>query len=45
MTGADHIDSHNGFLLSPNIDHLFDCRYITFSDEGAGLVAAQVNKN
>jgi len=28
------VDSHNGILLSPNADHLFDRGYISFQDDG-----------
>jgi len=31
---AEKLDGHNGLLLSPHIDHLFDRGYITFSDAG-----------
>jgi hypothetical protein len=30
----EKIDGHNGLLLSPHIDHLFDRGWITFVDEG-----------
>ena len=43
-TGTERIDGHNGFLLCPNIDHLFDRGYISFSDEGTVLVAAKVDR-
>jgi len=31
----EKIDGHNGLLLSPHVDHLFDRGWIKFSDEGA----------
>lgn len=31
---AEKTDPHNGFLLSPNADKLFDCGYISFDHEG-----------
>lgn len=33
-TDEEKIDGHNGLLLSPHIDHLFDRGWITFMDEG-----------
>jgi len=30
----EKVDGHNGLLLSPHIDHLFDRGWITFMDEG-----------
>jgi len=40
-TSQERLDGHNGFLLSPNIDHLFDRGYISFSDDGEVMVAAR----
>lgn len=39
---GEKLDGHNGLLLSPHIDHLFDRAYISFSDSGKLLVAAQL---
>lgn len=36
----EKLDVYNGFLLTPNLDTLFDAGYITFSDEG-DLVCSQ----
>jgi putative restriction endonuclease len=33
-TKRERLDGHNGLLLSPHVDHLFDKGYITFSDDG-----------
>lgn len=38
-TNFEKLDGNNGFLLSPNIDRLFDNGWITFSDEGDLLFA------
>ncbi|MFC0570341.1 HNH endonuclease [Gluconobacter japonicus] len=43
VTGNERIDGYNGFLLSPNIDHLFDRGYITFSDEGHIIAASETD--
>lgn len=39
---AEHLDSHNGLLLSPHIDKLFDWGWITFTDSG-DLMCAQLS--
>nr|WP_256353604.1 HNH endonuclease [Aeromonas sp. sif2416] len=36
---ADRLDGHNGLLLSPHIDKLFDRGWITFTDSGDLLCA------
>ena len=36
----EKLDVYNGFLLTPNLDTLFDAGYITFSDDG-DLVCSQ----
>lgn len=33
-SNAERLDSHNGLLLLPQYDHLFDRGYITFRDDG-----------
>ncbi|WP_252507239.1 HNH endonuclease signature motif containing protein [Zymomonas mobilis] len=40
----ERVDGHNGFLLSPNADHLFDKGYISFSDDGYILISSQMDK-
>ncbi|GBO81711.1 hypothetical protein AA0242T_2413 [Acetobacter aceti NRIC 0242] len=42
-TGNERLDGHNGFLLSPNIDHLFDHGYITFTNNGRVKVSPVVD--
>jgi putative restriction endonuclease len=37
----ERLDGHNGLLLSPHVDKLFDKGYISFSDRGAVLLAHQ----
>lgn len=34
-SNSERIDSHNGLLLLPHYDHLFDRGYITFDESGA----------
>ncbi|WP_270828315.1 HNH endonuclease [Aeromonas sp. Y318-1] len=36
---AERLDGHNGLLLSPHIDKLFDRGWITFTDAGDLLCA------
>lgn len=43
-SGSERLDKHNGFLLSPNIDHLFDLGYISFSDDGKILISPQSDR-
>jgi hypothetical protein len=38
-TDKEKLDGHNGFLLSPHVDKLFDKGYIAFSNSGNVLVA------
>ena len=42
---AERLDVFNGFLLSANLDALFDDFLISFTDEGALLMAAQVGSS
>ena len=42
-TDAEKLDGHNGFLLSPHVEHLFSRGYISFADDGALLVSRQLN--
>jgi len=40
---SDHrqrLDRHNGLMLAPHVDHLFDRGYISFSNDGTLLVAS-----
>lgn len=39
---TERLDGHNGILLVPHIDHLFDGGFITFTDEGALIVSSDV---
>jgi putative restriction endonuclease len=38
---AERLDGHNGFLLSPHVDKLFDKGYISFNDSGKILIASK----
>lgn len=38
-TNAERLDGHNGFLLSPHVDKLFDKGFISFNDNGKILLA------
>lgn len=42
-TDAERLDVYNGFLLSANLDALFDNFLISFTDEGVLLVAEQID--
>lgn len=39
---AEQLDGENGLLLTPNVDHLFDHGFISFSDEGDIIVSPTV---
>lgn len=41
-TDAERLDVYNGFLLSANLDALFDSFLISFSEEGTVLVSEQI---
>lgn len=43
VTNIERLEGNNGLLLSPHVDHLFDRGYLSFSDEGAALLAATLN--
>ena len=43
ITDAERLDVYNGFLLSANLDALFDCYLISFSDEGELLIAPSIS--
>lgn len=38
-TDAERLDGHNGLLLAPHVDRLFDAGRISFADDGRVLVA------
>ena len=38
-TSAERLDSNNGLLLCPNVDHLFDRGYISFANDGLVLIS------
>ncbi|MBS1603209.1 MAG: HNH endonuclease, partial [Bacteroidetes bacterium] len=40
-TNEERLDGHNGLLLSPHIDKLFDQGWISFSDEGQFLISSR----
>ena len=41
----EKLDGHNGLLLSPHIDRLFDKGYVSFSDEGVLLISKYCDSN
>lgn len=40
---TEKLDGHNGLLLSPHVDHLFDRGFITFKDSGDLLISKQLS--
>lgn len=42
-SNEERLDGENGLFLSPNIDHLFDEGYISFSDNGDLLISSAVS--
>jgi hypothetical protein len=40
---SEKIDGHNGLLLSPHVDHLFDRGFITFRNSGEIMVSRELN--
>jgi hypothetical protein len=40
----ERLSGHNGLMLTPTPDHLFDKGFISFSDDGRLLYAARVNR-
>jgi putative restriction endonuclease len=40
---SEKIDGHNGLLLSPHVDHLFDRGFITFRNSGDLLISKELN--
>ena len=41
-SNAERLDGHNGLLLSPHVDHLFDRGLITFSNSGQVVASTQL---
>lgn len=41
----ERISGHNGLLLAPHIDHLFDGGWISFEDDGSLLISQSLNPN
>lgn len=39
----EKLDGHNGLLLSPHVDHLFDKGFISFKQQGELLVSKKLN--
>jgi hypothetical protein len=42
-TNEECLDPYNGFLMTPNLDHLFDSGLISFSDQGDILLGEQLD--
>lgn len=42
-TDQEKLDGFNGLLLSPHVDHLFDRRYISFTNSGRILVSPMLS--
>lgn len=40
----EKLDGHNGLLLSPHIDHLFDKGFISFTNQGAFLLSGRLRE-
>ncbi|NVN55489.1 hypothetical protein FLM52_06745 [bacterium Scap17] len=43
-TNSERLDGHNGLMLTPHIDHLFDQGYISFTDEGEVLLSGRLDQ-
>jgi hypothetical protein len=43
-TNDERLNGENGLLLTPSIDHLFDCGFISFEDTGKLMVSAVAHK-
>ena len=39
----ERLDGHNGLLLAPHVDHLFDKGYISFENNGEMIVSKMLN--
>lgn len=44
-SNEERLDGHNGLLLCPNIDKLFDGGYISFSDDGQMITSPQISSD
>lgn len=44
-SNLERLDPHNGLLLTPTFDHLFDRFLISFTDEGRMIVSAAIDKS
>ncbi len=42
---SERLDGHNGLLLAPHIDHLFDKGYISFLDNGDMMISPYADLN
>lgn len=42
-TDAEKLDGHNGLLLAPHVDHLFDRGFVSFSDGGDLLISSKLD--
>lgn len=42
-SNEERLDGHNGLLLAPHVDHLFDRGYVSFADDGTMLVSAALD--
>lgn len=43
QTPEERLDGHNGLLLCPNVDLLFDRGYISFADDGRILISPRIS--
>jgi hypothetical protein len=43
-TNSERVDGHNGLMLTPHIDHLFDQGYISFTDEGEVILSGRLDQ-
>lgn len=41
---GEHLDSANGLMLAPHVDHLFDTGRISFTDDGQIMVAPSLDR-
>jgi hypothetical protein len=42
--GDEHLDSANGLMLAPHVDHLFDTGLISFTDNGQLILAPALDR-
>lgn len=42
-SNPERLDGHNGLLLTPHIDHLFDKGYVSFTDDGELLLSGALS--